>query len=310
VLASFPGDKNHLVSRRRRRGLDASDIFRGVLGLVLLLAVAFGVPSMLHFKSVADVAAFIVPLILAAGIITLLGIVGWELWKRRLRNARNTSAQPVQAAIAAPASRAHSKANFQPLRRVSRLLARPSSTTEFNWDVLRALEWRVFEQLVQRYFRTLGFEAERKRVGADGGVDLVLRKAGETEPFAYVQCKAWNTYLVGVKPVRELFGVMAADGVRKGYFVCTGAYTPEAIAFAEGKPLKLVTGEELLEKLNGLDSELRTCLLGEVLSGDYTTPTCPRCDTKMVRREGKDGGVFWGCTSFPKCWQRFPISDS
>ncbi len=135
-------------------------------------------------------------------------------------------------------SRARGRAKFQPLQHVSGVLTQPASTSGFNWDVLRALEWRVFEQLVQGYFRTLGFEAERKRVGADGGVDLVLRKTGETEPFAYVQCKAWNTYLVGVKPVRELFGVMAADGVRKGYFVCTGAYTPEAVAFAEGKPLK------------------------------------------------------------------------
>lgn len=300
------------MSRRRRRGLDASDIFRGVLGVVLLLAVGFGVPSMMHFKSVADMAGFIVPLVHVSVVISVVAIVGWELWKRRLRNARNSSAQPLQMekAVRVTVSRSRSRTNFQPLQRVSRLLTRPFSTTGFNWDVLRALEWRVFEQLVQGYFRTLGFVAERKRVGADGGVDLVLRKTGEAEPFAYVQCKAWNTYLVGVKPVRELFGVMAADGVRKGYFVCTGAYTPEAVAFAEGKPLKLVTGEELLEKLNGLDSELRTRLLGEVLSGDYTTPTCPRCDTKMVRREGKDGGAFWGCTSFPKCWQRFPITGS
>jgi restriction system protein len=296
---------------RRRRGLDASDIFRGVLGLVFLLAAVFGVPAMRHFQSPADMAGFFVQLVLTALLITILGIVGWELWKRRLRNARNTTAQPVQMETASPVVvRARRRARLQPLRHVSEVLPQPAATSGFNWDVLRSLEWRAFEQLVQGYFRTLGFEAERKRVGPDGGVDLVLRKAGESEPFAYVQCKAWNTYLVGVKPVRELFGVMAADGVRKGYLVCTGAYTPEALAFAEGKPLKLVTGAELLEKLNALAPDTRDRLTGEVLSGDYTTPTCPRCDTKMVRREGKDGGAFWGCTSFPKCWQRFPIADS
>ena len=30
--------------------------------------------------------------------------------------------------------------------------------------------------------------------------------------------------------------------------------------------------------------------------------TCPRCDTKMVKRTNrKTGDAFWGCTDFPKC---------
>jgi hypothetical protein len=180
-------------------------------------------------------------------------------------------------------------------------------STGFSWELLQALEWRSFEKLVAGYFRAIGLEAERVRAGADGGVDLVVRKPGVEAPFAYVQCKAWHAYLVGVKPVRELFGVMAADGVAKGYLVCTGAFTPEATAFAQGKPLKLVTGAEFLEKLTALDAGTREALFEEITAGDYTTPTCPSCDEKMVRREGKDGASFWGCRNFPKCWRNFPI---
>ena len=54
------------------------------------------------------------------------------------------------------------------------------------------------------YFQRTGFEAERSRIGADGGVDILLSKPGEVQPYAYVQCKAWRKYNVGIKAVREL----------------------------------------------------------------------------------------------------------
>ena len=39
--------------------------------------------------------------------------------------------------------------------------------------------------------------------GADGGIDLVLRKGSER---FLVQCKQWRAYKVGVNVVRELYG--------------------------------------------------------------------------------------------------------
>jgi restriction system protein len=42
---------------------------------------------------------------------------------------------------------------------------------------------------------------ENASEGADGGVDLVLRKDGEK---FFVQCKQWKKGSVGVKPIREL----------------------------------------------------------------------------------------------------------
>ena len=55
-----------------------------------------------------------------------------------------------------------------------------------------------------------------------------LDNPGQPGVAAIVQCKAWQTYNVGVKPVRELFGVMAADRVPEGFFVTTGDYTGDA----------------------------------------------------------------------------------
>jgi len=185
----------------------------------------------------------------------------------------------------------------------------PERFTVFSRELLDALEWRRFEQLVTWYFQKTGFEAMRSRVGADGGVDIHLAKKGETTPFAYVQCKAWYAYKVGVKPIRELFGVMAADGIGTGYFVTTGDFTVEAQQFALGKGMKLVSGAYLLERLGSLPEPHRSELLREATLGDYTTPTCPRCDEKMVLRSGPDG-EFWGCRYFsrrPSCRQTFKL---
>lgn len=41
-------------------------------------------------------------------------------------------------------------------------------------------------------------------------------------------------------------------------------------------------------------------------------PACPKCSTPMVKRLGKSGALagtsFWGCSTYPKCRQRVPIS--
>lgn len=53
-------------------------------------------------------------------------------------------------------------------------------------------------------------------------MDLVLCKGGEK---FFVQCKQWKKSSVGVKPVRELLGVVSAHEAAGGFFVTSGAYT-------------------------------------------------------------------------------------
>jgi transposase len=75
-------------------------------------------------------------------------------------------------------------------------------------DALGDMTWREFEMLVGEGFRLQGYEVtETGGGGADGGVDLVLRK--DREKYL-VQCKQWKAFKVGVTVVRELYGVMAA----------------------------------------------------------------------------------------------------
>jgi restriction system protein len=66
---------------------------------------------------------------------------------------------------------------------------------------IRALSWQDFELLVGNAYQRLGYRlTETGGGGADGGVDLILRKDGQK---ILVQCKRWNSGNVGATVVRE-----------------------------------------------------------------------------------------------------------
>ena len=183
---------------------------------------------------------------------------------------------------------------------------------EWARELLSKLEWKRFEEVVAAYSRELGYEARTTHIGADGGVDVQLFKDGQTNPVMIIQCKAWDTYKVGIKPVRELYGVMAADKVPNGAFFTTGDFTTEAETWARDKNLDLVNGREFLARIKSLSPAQQQTLLDLAIAGDYTTPTCPSCDVKMILRtatKGRfEGNNFWGCPHYPHCKQTFKIA--
>jgi restriction system protein len=174
--------------------------------------------------------------------------------------------------------------------------------TRWSRELLKALEWKRIEQLSAMYFRTLKFRVEEAPPGPDGGVDLRLYTGSSTTPEILVQCKAWNSWKVGVSEIRELFGVMAASGVNEAAYVTTSTFSRDAIEFSRGKNILLIDGDDLLRKLLNLMPEDQEHILRAITAGDYTTPTCPSCGVKMVKRQtGTSGELFWGCPTFPRC---------
>ena len=86
-----------------------------------------------------------------------------------------------------------------------------------NQDIesIRQLDWKQFEELLGEYYRQTGYKVlENHGRGPDGGVDLRLRDAGNRSIL--VQCKQWPKRKVGVKIVRELYGVVASEGAAAG----------------------------------------------------------------------------------------------
>jgi len=180
---------------------------------------------------------------------------------------------------------------------------------------LEQMTWREFEMLVGEAFRRRGYAVEETGGhGADGGVDLVLSKDGER---FLVQCKQWKASKVGVKILREHYGVISADGAAGGFVVTSGVFTGEAVAFAAGKNIDLIDGPQLRSMIVGVrkagEEPGRPATLTRAPGPGTTesTPACPRCGEAMVRRMAKQGRnagkPFWGCPTYPKCRGTVPI---
>jgi len=124
-------------------------------------------------------------------------------------------------------------------------------------DSLRQMSWRQFEQLAGEAFRRQGYAVEETGLGgADGGIDLILRKDGKT---TLVQCKQWQNWQVGVKVVREMYGLLMHHQAAAVKIVALGDYTSEARRFAQGKPIELIHGGELIATVQSLQkNKVRT----------------------------------------------------
>lgn len=139
--------------------------------------------------------------------------------------------------------------------------------------------------------------------GADGGIDLLLKKDDETH---IVQCKQWRKSKIGVAVVREMFGVLKASSAKSVYVVCSGHFTKEAIAFSAKLPITLVDGNELLSLIKDVHvKDTQEHENSEPVSQSSTASRCPKCNSDLVSRVAKKGpntgNEFLGCSSFPKC---------
>ena len=186
-------------------------------------------------------------------------------------------------------------------------------TTNGAAAALEGMTWQDFELLVGEAFRLQGFKVEeRGGAEADGGVDVVLRRDGET---FLVQCKHWKSLQVSVQVVRELFGVMASQGAAGGYVVTSGTYTAPAREFASGRNIKLVDGVELARMIRHARGSRQSNPTAErqpaAVSGRTSdrivaaSTLCPICSSGMVskraRRGPNAGKMFWSCRRYPGC---------
>lgn len=118
---------------------------------------------------------------------------------------------------------------------------------------LAAMDWEDFEHLIRevfaKEFSSSGGEVKVTQASRDGGVDAV---AFDPDPIRggkiVIQAKRY-TNTVGVAAVRDLYGTVMNEGATKGILVTTSDYGPDAYEFANGKPLTLLNGGNLLHLL-------------------------------------------------------------
>jgi restriction system protein len=122
-------------------------------------------------------------------------------------------------------------------------------------DVLSTLDHRPnlmelspseFESLITNLFSQMGLDTKLTQASRDGGVDCV---AFDSRPVlggkVVIQAKRYKN-TVGVSAVRDLFGTLLNEGASKGILVTTSGFGKAAYDFANGKPIELITGSNLL----------------------------------------------------------------
>ncbi|MGE4546091.1 MAG: restriction endonuclease [Pedobacter sp.] len=168
--------------------------------------------------------------------------------------------------------------------------------------VLFDMTWQQFETLVNEFFRRRGYSVKQTGGnGPDGGVDLIASKGSDRY---FVQCKQWKAYKVGVQTVRELYGVMSAQGAAGGFVITAGEFTEEAKKFVGGLNIRLFDGSHLHKMIRGSGKETNVHDNRPIQPSNFV-PQCPKCGKSLVRRvtnHGRHAGrEFWGCSGFPSC---------
>ena len=183
--------------------------------------------------------------------------------------------------------------------------AKPS---EWSPAVFAAIEWRRFEAVCEALFGQAGFETRSQTHGADGGVDIWLYSRHAEGAVAVVQCKHWQGKAVGVRDLREFFGVMTSNKLKRGTYATTSTYTADAMQFAKDNGINALNGNALLAQIASRTPEQQQALLAVAFEGEYWRPTCASCGIKLVERTPEKGGAaFWGCTNYPRCRSKIPM---
>ncbi|MFF3163937.1 restriction endonuclease [Streptomyces sp. NPDC003273] len=108
----------------------------------------------------------------------------------------------------------------------------------------------AFEDLVADLFRAMGMQAVTTQRSNDGGVDVdALDPAPIRGGKIVVQVKRYRN-TVPPTAVRDLYGTVQDTGANKGVLVTTSRFGPGSHTFANGKPLELVSGPELVDLLH------------------------------------------------------------
>lgn len=119
-------------------------------------------------------------------------------------------------------------------------------------ETLASVSPSFFERMVLDLLHRMGYGASRsdlQRVGGsgDGGIDgiISLDKLGLEK--VYVQAKRWQGS-VGRPEIQAFYGALAGQRAKKGVFITTASYTPQAVEFARSvEGIVLINGARLAE---------------------------------------------------------------
>lgn len=201
-----------------------------------------------------------------------VAFVGSGMWLARQRpNRRVEDRSTVSSLVSHFRQLWHSAANI--LGEAKLLYHSPSeSAAEVHLEIIPENTWREvihqlakrpqeifelsprqFEELVAALLREQGYDVELTPTSKDGGKDLLVAVPHGLGDFLYlVECKRYRKP-VGVRRVRELYGVVEQERATAGILVTTSTFTRDAVEFRRpiGRRLSLLDYQDLVSWLGG-----------------------------------------------------------
>ena len=276
--------------------------FSAILATAALVASLLIIPSIFLNTMLQSLVSILSPLgFIISGVFYLIAVYRFfkqndRTFKGRANFVRDT---PILESVAVNKATYHTPHEVNPMKK---------KPTEWSLKLIQNLEWKRFEELCVAYYNEKGIRAETTKLGADGGIDIKLYQDNSGKPTAIAQCKALKNK-IGIKYIREFLGVMTHEKVSKGFYLTSNGFTDDAKNIARDNNITLFNGAMILMMIKRLPEQSQNKLITMVTQGDYTTPTCVQCGTKMIRRQSKDvkKPEFWGCSNFPKCRRTLPL---
>jgi len=178
----------------------------------------------------------------------------------------------------------------------------PNKPSQWSLQLLQDMDWKHFEQLSAHFYESLGYTIKMAPLGVNKEVDIYLYKHDQpNKVFGIIKCKQWKKP-VGIDLIKALFTVQKSTKTPLAVFFSATGFSKAAISFCEKKYLKLISGEELLKQIRALPLARQTSLLKEAVRGDYTTPSCIKCNAKMALQTSSTSGKHvWRCQHYPQC---------
>jgi len=97
---------------------------------------------------------------------------------------------------------------------------------------LKTVDRRLFEEMIAEIFNGFGYEVELTQKTRDGGRDIIAIKNSEAELKYLIECKRPDPgNVIGIKPVRELFGVKQDERATKAILATTSYFSKDALQF-------------------------------------------------------------------------------
>lgn len=119
-------------------------------------------------------------------------------------------------------------------------------------DQVKALSPAFFERLVVQLLVSMGYGGSLKDAGkaigksGDGGIDGIIKEDQLGLDVIHIQAKRWQN-TVGRPEVQSFAGSLDGVKAKKGIFITTSSFSPEARAYADKieKRIVLIDGEHL-----------------------------------------------------------------